>query len=174
MFLSVDPIVAKTNEPYHYADQDPIDRYDPDGTSCKWAGVFGHWAKQECHKIAAPAVTIRDEFKAQVVAVDSSVVSTAIGAGPVKPKGPVSGAANSPSPIQRNGVHAASCLMGWTGLMLWGVGATIEGFETKAASLEGSAIGRSVLSQVVGRLHTWPGTLMIIGSAGTGGCGLWG
>jgi len=152
-----------------YAAQDPINNYDLDGKSCKWAGVFGHWAKKACHKIASPAVTIRDELEAQANAANASVASAAMGSGRVQPQGPISGPANSPSPLQHSAMHTASCFLGASGVILAITGGIIEPFEARAAAREG---GSSVLSNWVGRAHGTAGSALLVGWGATGFCGI--
>jgi RHS repeat-associated protein len=178
-FLETDPTLAGRTSPYEstydYAGQDPTNQYDFSGQTCQWAGhipLFGHWAKKECHKAASPFVTARDEVKAQAQAADANVAVASMGGNPsqVKPGGPVSGPMNSPSPTGQSGTHTASCLLGATGLILWTTGGTIETAELWEARSAGQAIGKTILSNRVGRAYSTAGSVALVGWGATGFC----
>ena len=156
---------------YDYAGQDPINNYDLDGRSCKWAGIFGHLGKKACHKIASPAVTIRDEFTADVNAADASVASAAMGGPPVAPNGPISGPAKSGSPLAGGAVHAASCVAGGVGLVWWVTAGTAELGEVFGAK-SSSQLAKGIIGSYVGKRATW-GSVLVGISGATGACGLW-
>jgi RHS repeat-associated protein len=49
-FLSVDPLVNKTGQPYAYTGDDPVNDTDPSGLACDWTSVFSPWRSSSCFK----------------------------------------------------------------------------------------------------------------------------
>ena len=169
-FATVDPVDGGSLNPYDYSGQDPINRYDLDGRSCKFAGhipLVGKSAKNACHAVASPAVALRDEFKAQAAAATSSAVNESMGGGKVQPRGPISGplSRNAPNKALRN---ATSCVAGITGIIWLTTGALATKTELEAGvGAKGLATGFAAAREGIG-------SGLVIGSAATGGCTLFG
>ena len=180
-FTSTDPVLNGKTSPYEsaytYAGDDPINHDDLNGQSCKWAGYFGKWAKKVCHKIASPAVTARDELKAQAQAANATAVSESTGGGTVQAEGPISGPANSPAPITNqfgvctaNGklkLGGAAILLGVGGVLL--IGGTAAEAAAGPAALSSIVRGGAVVSAIA-RPSTISATGGILAATGVALC----
>ena len=71
-FLSVDPEVAETQQPYYYAGDDPVNGSDPSGLCAGW-GCVGYFAEGVEQGIAALGVTVL-----AVAAEGTSIASCAV------------------------------------------------------------------------------------------------